>query len=456
MFNLSTKSAKHHAIVIGAGISGLLTAQVLSKYFERVTIVDRDNLPEQSEHRKGVPQARYPHSLLNQGQRILEQLFPGIEFELVNAGALTTDVIADYQWFMLEGWAPRFSSDMIIYNCTRDLLELTVRHRLVANNQIVFIQAAQVTNLLFNESRTRVTGVQVRFCNQSEINLNADLIVDASGRNSRAPQWLEAVGYTSPQQTVVKSCGYACRWYQCLENFQINSKGIGVYSKPPDTIIGFLYRVEKNCCCVAISNNYPGLDEARFLELVRGLRVPHIYEAIKNAQPISPVYSYGCIDSYWRHYENLSKLPEGFVVVGDAVCTLNPIYAQGMSVATLGALTLDKCLSKYFSHQDDGNLIGLPQHFQKQLSKVITTPWMISTSEDVRRSLPENVQSNYITRFIQTYTDSVRLLSIKNANILKVCMEIQNLRKSPNSLFHPYIMLRVLQHLFKERALLRE
>jgi flavin-dependent dehydrogenase len=306
-----------HALVIGSSIAGLVAARVLLNHFERVTVVERDHLPQAPEPRPGVPQASHVHVLLIQGQKILEQLFPGLEAELIAAGAPLVDWTADLPWLNVWGWASRFPSNLVSLTCSRSLLEWLVRRRLNTYPNLQFLQACQVKGLMANKSKSRVTGVKLHFRDEPhEAELAADLVVDASGRNSQMPKWLEALDYPPPSETVVNSfLGYSTRWYERPENFQADWKLLNVsYKLPHDQHGGVLYSVEKNrwvVTLVGIGRDYPPTDEAGFLEFVRNLRSPVIYEAIKDARPISPIYGYRRTENCWRHYEKLSRLPEG-------------------------------------------------------------------------------------------------------------------------------------------------
>lgn len=298
-----------HALVIGGSIAGLLTAQVLTQYFNRVTIIERDIFSDQPEYRPGVPQAHHLHVLLKRGLEIIEQLFPGIEIELAASGALSINASADYLWFGLGGLTPRFTSDLNIYSFSRNLLEWTIRRRLVANNRVVFVQAVQVTSLLSNPEKTQVTGVQVRRKLDSsqdehkrQTDFTADLVVDASGRNSRTPQWLQAMGYKPPRETVINSfLGYASRWYQIPKNEQVDWQGVLVAVKAPGTRGGVITAVEGNCWVVTLAGvgrDYPPTDKAGFLDFARSLRSPIIYEAIidfclsPNSRENQPLHSH--------------------------------------------------------------------------------------------------------------------------------------------------------------------
>jgi 2-polyprenyl-6-methoxyphenol hydroxylase-like FAD-dependent oxidoreductase len=454
MLHVNTYSTtKSHALVIGGSIAGMLAAQVLSKHFEQVTIVERDNLPEQPGQRPGVPQAQHGHILLQRGQQILEQLFPGLKTELIAAGAYSVNITADLLWY-LNAWTPRFPSDITTINCSRNLLEWAIRRRVANNNRVAFLQGTQVIGLLSNSNHSRVTGVRVYLRNQGKTDFTADLVVDASGRNSHSTQWLEALGYATPQKTTINSfLGYASRWYQIPENFPDDWQVAGVWGKPPNMSRGgWLFKIEKNNWLVtlfSVNRDYPPTDEAGFLEFARSLRAPIIYEAIKNAQPISPVYSYRRTENCWHHYEKLSRFPEGLIVLGDAVCALNPVSGQGMSVSALSVLILDDCLVKQFSCHPHRNLIGLSKRFQRRLSQAIALPWAIATGEDLRWSTTEGGRPNFITRLFQQYVDQVLLHGIESPHVYKVFLEVMHLLKPPSTLLHPSIGIPVLLQFIK-------
>lgn len=451
---LATKSGMH-AVVIGGSIAGLLAARVLVNHFDRVTIVERDRLPEQPVPRQGVPQANHVHVLLTQGQCILEQLFPGLEAELAACGAPTIDWLADWSVLGVWGWEPRFPSCLISRTTSRNLLEWLLRRRLFACDRLQFLEGSNVEGLLTDANKAKVTGVRLRFRGGAATarklkswELAADLVVDATGRNSSMPKWLAALDYQPPQKTVINSfLGYASRWYQRPDGFFADWKGVEVMFKPPDNGRGGeLYPVEGNRWMVSLGGtgrDYPPNDEAGFLDFARSLRSPLIYEAIKDAQPLSPIYSYRTTKSRLYHYEKLSRLPEGLVVLGDAACALNPLYGQGMTVAALGALTLDECLHQQF-RRDKSNLTGLTKRFQKQLARVNATPWLMATGEDFRFATTVGSQPDRMTRLMHQYLDEVLLLSVDHPEIYRTFAEVVHMVKPLKALFQPRILAQVL------------
>jgi hypothetical protein len=232
---LPSPIAGRHALVIGGGMAGLLAGRVLANHFDQVTIIERDCFPREPTFRKGVPQARHLHVLLRRGQIILEQLFPGLEAELAASGALLVDWGQDTYWHTFMGRMPRFHSGLTTYACSRNLLEWLIRERLTAYASVHFLQDCDVIGLSGNSSNNGVGGVRLRYRDGGNVQeRQADLVVDASGCQSRTPEWLEALGYSRPQETIINShLGYASRFYQPAPGFAPDWKVMLIQSKQP-------------------------------------------------------------------------------------------------------------------------------------------------------------------------------------------------------------------------------
>lgn len=438
----------NHAIIIGGSMAGLLAARVLADHFEQVTIIESDRFPEQPVPRKGVPQSAHLHVLLTRGRMIIEQLFPGLQDELIATGAPVLDMGKDMAWLNPAGWSIRFQSGFNILAFSRDLLDWKIRRRLSAFSNVRFLEECKVTQLLSNSDATSVTGVSVihnASAQSKQEELFADLVVDASGRGSKAPQWLKALGYQPPVETVVDaSPGYASRIYEIPSGFQADWKGVYIQASPPfRNRGGVLYPIEGNRWIVSLNGmmaDYPPSDEAGFLEFVRSLPSPMIYDAIKDAKPFSPISSYHAPGNRLRHYEQ-TRQPEGFVVVGDAVCTFNPVYGQGMTIAALGAITLDQCLRQL--HQQ-GNR-SLAERFQKRLSHINSLPWLLATSQDSRYPKAKGKTPSYIEKLMQSYLDRVTQLTTNNTSVCLVMFEVIHMLKPITALFQPNIVFQVLK-----------
>lgn len=307
-----------HAVVIGAGMAGLWAGRILSDYFGRVTIIDRDRFPEQPARRKGVPQARHAHTLLARGQRVLEGLFPNLDTELAAAGAPRIDWTQDCLSFFRTGWVRRYRSGLVTRTCSRDLLEWSVRRAMAGIGTVRFLEEREVTGLIFDKQADCVTGMHLRGRRQSseedgdDETVLADLVVDASGRDSRTPEWLEALGFGRVRETVVNPfLGYASRLYRRPPELAADWRAMVVSNVPPDQPRGgVIYPIEDGCWLVTlagIARDYPPTDEAGFLDFAQRLATPTLYEAIRAAEPLSPVWGYRRTENRLRHYEWLPR-----------------------------------------------------------------------------------------------------------------------------------------------------
>lgn len=374
------------AVVIGSSIAGITAARVLSDYFAHVTLVDRDSPPRPSEFRQGVPQSRHAHRLLTRGQKILEQQFPGLTDELLNLGAVpiraSQEITIDYDG---NKQTARPRQGLVSLSASHALLESTIYHRLTGYPNIHFIQGYEAIGLRVDELNERATGVWLKSnrCQPAEIELSADLIVDASGRNSKTPQWLESLGYTPPEEWSVNSfVGYATRIYERPDGFDSDWKMLYVQPTPPDgTRGGTIIPIEGNrwhVTLIGVAEDYPPHDDEGFLEFAKSLPASQLYEAIKDVKPLTKSAGFRRTASRVRRFDKLPHYLEGFLVYGDAAYILNPLYAQGMTAAAIGGQILDRCLAQ----QPQGDLSGLPRAFQQKLSRSLSRLWHIVTSQD--------------------------------------------------------------------------
>ncbi|HET8844350.1 MAG TPA: FAD-dependent monooxygenase [Ktedonobacteraceae bacterium] len=446
-----------HALVIGGSMAGLLAGRVLTDHFDQVTIIDRDRFPQEPTFRKGVPQARHPHVLLRRGQIILEQLFPGLEAELAASGALLVDWGQDTSWLTFLGRMPRFPSGLTTYACSRNLLEWLIRRRLTASASVQVLQACEVIGLVGKCSNSGVGGVRLRFREGGSIQeCQADLVVDASGRQSHAPEWLEALGYARPQETIVNThVGYASRHYQLPPDFAPDWKIMLVQSKQPEgSRAAIISTVEGNRWIVTLiggAGDDPSTDEDGFLAFAQSLPNAVVSDALKDAQPLSPIYGYRYTENRLRHYERLSQWPEGFVALGDAVCSFNPGSSQGMTIAAMGALTLETCLREQRRRNPDGDLTGLPERFQKALAEVNKVPWLMATGGGSRSSQTKDGKPNPAVHALQRYRDALRMLAVNDPQTHLKLLQVMHLLKPTSTFLQPILVMRVLRQMMIQR-----
>ncbi|REF00799.1 FAD-dependent oxidoreductase [Thermomonospora umbrina] len=392
-------SARGTAVVIGSGMGGLLAARVLLDHFDRVTLLDRDRFPESPTHRSGVPQSHHAHGLLLRGREIIEELFPGIEEDLRAAGATVERDRVPFQVVSPFGPLPLtpINDEFGVYS--RFLLEWQVRERLVAHSRLRLLGGTEVVGLdtggpAARPGSARVTGVRVRH-RGADIGatsvLAADLVVDASGRRSKAPDWLRELGYGEvAEETITSGIGYASRFYAKPDGFPGDWSGIVVNGRAPDNPrSGLVLGIEKDQWHVTLggfAGAAPPTDEAGFLQWARDLPDPTVYECIRIARPLTPIRGHRTLTNRLRHFERLTRWPPGFVVTADAVCAFNPIYGQGMTVAATDALVLGECLRDHTDPPRGGvrTRPGFEREFQRRLAKNVATAWMVASSEDLR------------------------------------------------------------------------
>jgi 2-polyprenyl-6-methoxyphenol hydroxylase-like FAD-dependent oxidoreductase len=387
---LPSEPAYGHAVVIGSGIAGLTAAKVLSGYFRNVTVIDRDPSYSAIDFRQGAPQARHAHTLLPQGQRILERLFPGLVDELFQHGAILVDAEHEVASFKDGVWLAPKSRAMQSVSSSRPLLENILRERTALSLNVEFKQGYQAVGLQIDQEKRRVTGLRLRdreSANAPELVLQADLVLDASGRSSRADEWLSQMGYIPPCESRVDALtGYASRIYERPADFDGKWKMLYVRPSAPDgTRGGIILPLERDrwhVTLVGMAGDYPPTDEQGFMEFARSLPTQHLYETIKDAQPLSKASGYRRTTNRFRHYEQLPNYLEGFLVFGDAVFTLNPVYALGMTAIAVGSQALERSLQKQHRRHIKGELSGLAQNFQQQLSQSLNRLWETVTAED--------------------------------------------------------------------------
>lgn len=457
--NGNRRPGNRHAVVLGGSLAGLLAARVLADHFEHVTLIERDAYPETTETRRGIPQANHVHGLLLRGRQVLEQLFPGLQDEMIEAGAPLLDMANDVAWFTRAGWGRKFPSELKVLAFTRPLLDLHVRRRLSHNPRVEIMDNTEVLRLVGDVQENRLAGVLV--CNRRTDadrrvakEIKADLVVETMGRASRAPSWLKDLGYEAIEETVVNAhLGYSSRLFRIPENFAGDWTCAFVQAAPPKRKHGaILFRVEGNRWLVTLiggGRDYPPSDEAGFLEFARGLPVPIIYDAISSAEPVSPIKTHRATENRLRHYDRAKKLPDNFLLFGDAVCAFNPVYGQGMTIASLGALTLQKMLSEQERRYPDGNLRGLASRFQRQLAKVNKAPWLMATGEDYRYRETDGAGPGVMTRFMHRYMDQVLRLTTHSVEVRKVLLEAFSMLIPPTALFRPRVLFRVLAQVLK-------
>lgn len=429
------------AIVIGGSMAGLLAARVLADHFQKVTVVEKDDVCEGPGQRKGVPQGAHVHTLLLKGQEIVSELLPGLREALVAGGAIEMDAgIVD--WYQSGVWKLRVPTGWRGLLQSRPFLEWEVRRRVSSLPNVDFLWGGKTAGLLAAANGREIEGVKVERKTGGSEDLRADLVVDASGRGSQAPQWLAALGFPVPEQTEVESgVAYVTRVFRRVRAGA--DRPLIIYPAPPEQRrFGIIFPVEGGrwiCSLGGYLGDHPPGDEAGFLEFARSLPVGDLYETIRGADPDGAIQRYRIPGSRRRHYERLRRRPERFIVLGDALCSFNPLYGQGMTVAALEAKALDACIRE----QRSGGLRGLSRRFQKRAAKVVDDPWTLAIGEDFQ--YPETKgRRPFGTSVVNAYVARIHRAVARDPEVLLAFYRVVHMLARPASLFRPSIVMRAL------------
>jgi 2-polyprenyl-6-methoxyphenol hydroxylase-like FAD-dependent oxidoreductase len=431
-----------HAVVLGASMAGLAAARVLADAYQRVTVLERDALPPAAAHRKGVPQSRHAHGLLAGGRAALEELFPGLTDELVANGALPGDLQANTRWYNRGLRLCPEPSDLRALAVSRPLLEGCIRDRVRDLSNVWLVDRCDVAGLATTPDGRRVHGVRVlrRADGSAEEVLPADLVVDATGRGSRSPVWLEELGYPRPAEEELRiDVAYASRVYRRRGDHLDGDRAVLVAATVDRPRAAAMLAMEGDRWMVTLASYRgprPPTDPDGFTAFAAGLPAPDIFEVIADAEPLGEVLPARYPASVRRRYERLDRFPGGYLVTGDAVCGFNPIYGQGMSVAALEALALRECLR-------DGPGSGLARRFFAKVARIVDIPWGIAVTSDLRFPWIHGARTAKV-RLVNAYLARFHVAAEHDPVLGRAFLRVVNLIDRPEGLLRPAIAARVL------------
>ncbi|WP_322937998.1 FAD-dependent oxidoreductase [Nocardioides bizhenqiangii] len=385
-------------VVLGGSIAGLCAAGALAPHFDEVVVLERDSLPADAEHRRGVPQSKHPHFLLNSGRRAISALFPGFEDDLIAAGGLHLMPSMDAAYLERTGWASRKQSSMTMVYSSRVLIERVLRDKVREVSNVAIREGVSVRGIQTAAGGTaqgKVSGVVFSTAAGDEERIDADLVVDAMGRGSSVSDWLVAAGWpAAPVQALDAKVTYTSRWYdlpapearptswwwQHLVIMPTQDKG----DHPPEHEFLVNFFPIEGGRTIACMGSW-GIDMPRtpddFVASAERIRTPLFAAAMAECEPISDVHLTRSTGNKWRRYDRLPEVPSGIVFIGDAICAFNPFYAQGISSAAGSALTLRSHLQ---AAADSGR--PLDQRFFKRFlaeqRKGLKVPWSMAMARD--------------------------------------------------------------------------
>lgn len=374
-----------HVVVLGAGMAGLVAARAASEHAERVTVVERDTVVGVTTPRRGVPQGRHVHGLLARGQQILDELFPGFTADAVEAGVPTGD-LGELRWFFNGRRLQPAATGLTCVSADRPVLEDLVRRRVLALDGVRILERTVVDRLLLEGER--VVGVEVRDLDAADAGapggavreLRADVVVDCLGRGSRTPHWLDELGFGAPEEeTVPIDLSYVTGHYRVTDEEVLRGDlSVNPVSSPSHPRGAFFSRVQGEGRCIVSLTGVRGdaapTDRAGFEEWAGTIPVPDVAEILAAGTPLDEPTRFRFPHSVRRRYDRADRFPEGLLVMGDALCSFNPVYGQGMTVAALQSLVLRDLLA-------DG--VPDPGLFFARTADVVDSAWAASVGSDL-------------------------------------------------------------------------
>lgn len=448
----------HHAVVIGGSLAGLMSAAVLADHFDRVTVFERDRIEDQPVLHKSIPQGNHIHALLLAGQNVMSSLYPGFTEELKKLGAIGFRPGIDIVFYGPNGKGyngtqsvkePRdlgFEGHIM----SRGLLEYHVRRRTVALANVTLEADTAIEGLVHDGGR--VHGVRRKRAAGAEP-VEADLVVDAAGRSSHASRWLVEMGVPAAEETTIGvDFAYTSTKYRKPDLDHEAEPLLLIGGPPPEhTRAAGLFEIENRTWHVSLAGrfgDYPPTEEAGFLAFAKALSSPRLYQLIKDAERIADITHHRFPTSVWRHYERVQDFPARFLILGDAICSFNPVYGQGMSSAALQAQALQKVLRERAA-QSRG-LDGLASAFFPKVAEAISAPWTLAANFDFAYPQTKGERPPGLAEGAG-YFAALDSLQAEDVEVQRVVTEVFQLTKPISALREEPLLSRILSRLQEQQ-----
>lgn len=441
------------AVVLGASMAGLLAARVLSDHFGEVVLLERDTLPDGPRPRKGTPHAVHPHGLLARGLQVLQGLFPGFTDSMLERGGLAGDMTGDVAF---EASRERFAAchgGLQALAVSRLAIEAELRTRVLARPNVRAVTG--VTVLAPRHVAGRVEAARYSIADAvggpaQACELEADLVVDCTGRGSHAPQWLRAWGYPDVvEERVEIGMVYTSAYF----------RREGPLALGPDlqklAVFGAVTNAQPRPGVLLAQE--PGVDGApRWVVSVGGFRGDHaeptleglraharsigsaeITKVTHEGELLGEVMRYQMPHSQRRRFEWMRRLPRGFLVMGDAITSFNPIYGQGMTVAACEALALQREVARAGREAD-------ARRFFRAAAKVVDTPWQVAVGGDLSIDRVPGKRPLAV-RVVNAYIGQLYRVAPRDPVVSLAFQRVVHLLDEPTALFSPRVLWRALR-----------
>jgi 2-polyprenyl-6-methoxyphenol hydroxylase-like FAD-dependent oxidoreductase len=431
-----------HAVVIGASVAGLLAARALSEAYERVSVLERDALPPLGQGRRAVPQGHHGHALHPRGQETIERLFPGFVDEVTAAGAPRYRVLEEMRVSPGGHQLARVPVGLEAIVASRPFIEGHLRRRVGALPAVRIIERCDALGLAAGAGGRRITGVRMlrRLGGSAEEVLDADLVVAATGRGGRVPAWLESLGYPRPDEERLEIHMMYVSVPLRLPPDALSREKLVLVGASPGRPRGLaLFAQEQDRWLLTLSGfggHHPPTDHEGMLEFAAGVAPPDVMRAIRGAEPLGAVASHRFPANLRRRYDRLRRFPDGLLVTGDAICSFNPIYGQGMTVAALEAEALRRCLARGEAR--------LTRRFFRSATRIVDHAWKMAVGADL--ALPEvKGHRPAEVRAINAYLARLQRVATHDGVVAEAFMRTIGMLEPPHHVLRPAIALRVLR-----------
>ncbi|MFF1513643.1 FAD-dependent oxidoreductase [Streptomyces sp. NPDC058305] len=441
---MSERTSGHRptAVVVGGGMTGMLAASVLARFGD-VTVVEADTLPEQPSPRRGLPQARHAHVLWSGGVGAIEQLLPGITERLLDRGARRVPIMSGMVSKAPSGqWFRRFEhAHHVNIVCSRDLLDATIRAEVVARPGITVLERTETVGL--EGTVDRVTGVRTRDA-AGDGTLDADLVVDASGRGSRAPAWLTGLGFPAVSERVVDAgVGYASRIYRPPASASDDFPIVNVQAEPtrPPGKGGIILPIENGQWLVTLAGTRggrPSRDNDAFASFAESLAHPVIGELLTRAEPVTDVVTTRSTANKRRYFEKLDRWPAGFAVLGDAVAGYNPVYGHGLTAAAQSVVAMREVLARH-----DLGSAKAARLVQRAAARPVGQAWDLAVGQDAFYPGATAEAPSRIERLMAAFIDRAVDAGARNPHALRALLDVMSMERAPVRLLAPDMLWRV-------------
>lgn len=428
-----SSSGEAHVVVMGAGVAGLAAALALAPHVPAVTVIERDRVADRPQPRRGVPQGHHVHVLLARGADALERLAPGLGNELVAAGAPAADVGRRGRFTFGGHRLARAPLGRESVASSRPLLEHHLRRRVTAHAGVRMLDGYTVVGPSTSHAGSRVTGVRLRSHpdGASERTLASDLVIDCTGRGTRTPTWLRELGYDPPSTDELQvDVRYASCHYRLPPNVLDGDVALICGPTPTSPRGGSMHRIEDNRWIVTLAGlgDAPPTDPGGFVDYATRLADPDLHEALRRGEPLHGPTTYRFPVQVRRRYERLRRLPAGLLVLGDAACSFNPVYGQGMSIAAMEAERLAELAA--------GQGLPPPRRWFRELARLVRTPWGLATGSDL--ALPQvEGRVTPVTRLLTAYLERYQAAAATDPALAEQFARVVNLLDDPLRLFRP-------------------